>query len=268
VLFTHSAGCVAVCVGTEALERNVGFGDVLQAPGSGWGTRNATTTTTTTTTTTQYDCAPDCPVKRLGEQSGESFSTDNIRHCSAKEKSVAKGAEYERFGTGPCDAGTAARFFNTFEWQPELDDPWIYLPKPSTSEREAGCNQLRKRSAGEMTGGREEGSAAMNCGGRTGAGTTGGGRHNHHPTLKSVALMSHLMRLVTRPGGVVLSMFLGSGTDVCAAILSGFRCIGIELNPEFTEIAEARALYWSHNSAPPKKPLPKPNEKQINLFGD
>ena len=258
VLFTHSAGCVAVSQSTDTF--------AVSTPDSQWTKTGllgigGPATATATATATAYDCAPDCPVKRLGEQSGDTVSGSGSGSGGIWSESTGAPAAAQHG-----DSGTSARFFNTFEWQPELDDPFCYFPKPSTPEREAGCNQLRKHSAGEMTGRREDDGAAQDCP-RTGAGR-GGGRHNHHPTLKSVALMSHLMRLVTRPGGVVLSMFLGSGTDVCAAILSGFRAIGIEKEPEFAEIARARALYWSHNSAPPKKPLPKLNEKQINLFGD
>jgi site-specific DNA-methyltransferase (adenine-specific) len=50
-----------------------------------------------------------------------------------------------------------------------------------------------------------------------------------HPTVKPLALMRWLVRLVTPPGGVVLDPFLGSGTTAQAARDEGFRCIGVEL---------------------------------------
>lgn len=49
-----------------------------------------------------------------------------------------------------------------------------------------------------------------------------------HPTVKPLALMRWLVRLVTPPGGTVLEPFAGSGTTVEACILEGFRCIAIE----------------------------------------
>lgn len=49
-----------------------------------------------------------------------------------------------------------------------------------------------------------------------------------HPTVKPLALMRWLVRLVTPPGGVVLDPFLGSGTTAEACVIEGFRCIGIE----------------------------------------
>lgn len=63
---------------------------------------------------------------------------------------------------------------------------------------------------------------------------------NHHPTVKPTALMRYLCRLVTPPGGLVLDPFCGSGSTGKAAVLEGFRFLGIELDPEYAEIAEAR----------------------------
>jgi site-specific DNA-methyltransferase (adenine-specific) len=67
-----------------------------------------------------------------------------------------------------------------------------------------------------------------------------GERANHHPTVKPLALMRHLVRLVTPTGGVVLDPFLGSGTTGMAAEIEGFDWIGIEREAEYVAIAEAR----------------------------
>jgi site-specific DNA-methyltransferase (adenine-specific) len=63
---------------------------------------------------------------------------------------------------------------------------------------------------------------------------------NTHPTVKPVALMRWLCRLVTPPGGVVLDPFMGSGSTGVAAIQEGFRFIGIERDQGYCPIAEAR----------------------------
>lgn len=65
-------------------------------------------------------------------------------------------------------------------------------------------------------------------------------RANHHPTVKPVALMRHLVRLVTPPGGTVLDPFLGSGTTAIACEEEGFGWVGIEKEPEYVKIAGAR----------------------------
>jgi len=63
---------------------------------------------------------------------------------------------------------------------------------------------------------------------------------NSHPTVKPTALMQYLVRLVTPVGGTVLDPFMGSGSTGKACVLEGFDFIGIELDPEYCKIAEAR----------------------------
>lgn len=63
---------------------------------------------------------------------------------------------------------------------------------------------------------------------------------NPHPTVKPTALMQWLVRLVTPPGGVVLDPFAGSGSTGRAALLEGFRFVGIEKDPEYIDIARRR----------------------------
>jgi hypothetical protein len=65
-------------------------------------------------------------------------------------------------------------------------------------------------------------------------------RENAHPTVKPTDLMRHLVRLVTPSGGTVLDPFLGSGSTAIACELEGFPWIGIEKEPEYVAIAEAR----------------------------
>ncbi len=52
--------------------------------------------------------------------------------------------------------------------------------------------------------------------------------------------MEYLVKLVTPKGGIVLDPFTGSGSTLIAAKKLGFNYIGIELNPEYITIAEAR----------------------------
>ena len=64
--------------------------------------------------------------------------------------------------------------------------------------------------------------------------------YNTHLTVKPVRLLMHLIELFTIKGQVVLDPFLGSGATVLAAIQTSRSCIGIEINPEYIEIAEKR----------------------------
>ncbi len=68
-----------------------------------------------------------------------------------------------------------------------------------------------------------------------------------HPTVKPVALMAYLIKLITPKGGTVLDLFNGSGSTGMAAKQEGFNYIGIEMDPEYCKISEARIDAWQNN---------------------
>jgi len=120
------------------------------------------------------------------------------------------------------DSGSAARFF--------------YCAKASKAERNAGLEDFPKqgkdRHWAQSEGRKDEGEQASSF-----------PVANLHPTVKPVALMEYLIRLVTPPNGVVLDPFLGSGTTGVAAIRLGFNFIGIEREADYIPIAEARMAH-------------------------
>lgn len=81
---------------------------------------------------------------------------------------------------------------------------------------------------------------------------------NHHCTIKPLALMRYLVRLVTRKGGIVLDPFMGSGTTGVAAIQEGMNFIGVEREPHYYEIAQRRISQANTIEH-------KPEEKQMEL---
>jgi len=66
------------------------------------------------------------------------------------------------------------------------------------------------------------------------------GPGNNHPTVKPVALMRYLCRLVTPPSGLVLDPFMGSGSTGKACALEGFSFVGIERDPSYFALAGRR----------------------------
>lgn len=60
------------------------------------------------------------------------------------------------------------------------------------------------------------------------------------PTVKPLALMQWLVRLVTPPSGVVLDPFAGTGTTLEAAALEDKHAIGIERDPAAAELSRIR----------------------------
>jgi DNA modification methylase len=129
--------------------------------------------------------------------------------------------EYQTSGSD-ASTGSAARFF--------------YCPKASKADRDEGCEGLEER---ENASG-NYGTKGVNLTRKDGGENRVLPRRNNHPTVKPTALMRYLCRLVTPPGGVVLDPFTGSGSTGKAAILEGFRFIGIEREAEYVEIAKAR----------------------------
>ena len=130
--------------------------------------------------------------------------------------------------TGFGDSGSAARFF--------------YCAKADTSERDAGLTHMPVLTGGQATD-REDGSAGLRNP-RAGAGRNGGTR-NPHPTVKPIALTTYLARLILPPERDtprrILVPFAGTGSEIIGARLAGWdEAIGIELEPEYAAIAEAR----------------------------
>ena len=61
-----------------------------------------------------------------------------------------------------------------------------------------------------------------------------------HPTVKPLAIMRWLIRLVTPPGGTVLDPFAGSGTTIEAALIEGFTPVGIEMETGYLPLIQHR----------------------------
>ena len=66
------------------------------------------------------------------------------------------------------------------------------------------------------------------------------GTDNNHPTVKPVELMKYLVRLVTPVQAHIIDPFAGSGSTGMACKELGRRFTGIELDPNYCEIAEQR----------------------------
>lgn len=74
------------------------------------------------------------------------------------------------------------------------------------------------------------------------------------PTVKPLALMRWLVRLVTPPNGVVLDPFAGTGTTGEAALIEGFRSVLVERDPAAVELIKTR--------------FAKPIAPTLDLFGE
>jgi site-specific DNA-methyltransferase (adenine-specific) len=136
------------------------------------------------------------------------------------------GGKSEYLGTGrkaEDDIKGASRFF--------------YVAKASKRDRNEGLEELPTK--GKVFNGQNSESAGLADGSVEDKFTTQPAQ-NFHPTVKPTDLMRYLIKLVTPPNGIVLDPFTGSGSTGKAAILDGFRFIGIEMTEDYIPIIEGR----------------------------
>lgn len=161
----------------------------------------------------------------------------------------------------------ASRFFNQCEWG--VADEWpttLYIAKPSRAERNAGTDHLPAK---DWKANKPVDSTTQTDR------SDGRPNGNNHPTVKPVALIRHLQRLVTQPGGTTLDPFMGSGTSAVAAVLEGFRWVGCELTADYLPIIAGRVA-WAEGevaagrAAKPrfKAPAVKPAVEPAQADGD
>jgi DNA modification methylase len=65
--------------------------------------------------------------------------------------------------------------------------------------------------------------------------------------------MMYLLALFTEEDDLVVDPFFGSGTTGVACLIMGRRCIGIERNAEYCDIARRRIAAWSRRVASARK---------------
>ena len=121
----------------------------------------------------------------------------------------------------------------------------FYVAKARKKDRNEGLDDLEVRPAGSLNMRTDEHSIANGMDTKP--------AQNFHPTVKPTSLMEYLIKLVTPPNGTVLDPFTGSGSTGKAALLNGFKFIGIELTEEYLPIIEGRLKWASQQASKEKK---------------
>ena len=65
-----------------------------------------------------------------------------------------------------------------------------------------------------------------------------------HPTMKPIALMEYLVRLVSRKDALILDPFTGSGSTLVACKRLDRNFIGFEMDGDYCKISDARVEHW------------------------
>lgn len=167
-----------------------------------------------------------------GEKSIQSASA-TFQNFSGNKKEQKAGSNLGGLG----DEGSAARYF--------------YCAKASKKDRDEGLDEFEEqRKLGYGYKNKIDPTSRTNEGMFKERETQ---RKNIHPTVKPTSLMQYLIRLVTPKGGTVLDPFMGSGSTGKAVAYenkerdANYSFIGVELNEEYCDIAEARITYATKN---------------------
>lgn len=175
--------------------------------------------------------------KLLDEQSGVSKSSGgrigNKNGAYSGIGITGFSTHFEKGDPGFGDIGGASRFF--------------YCPKTSKKDRNEGLEHLEGKQIGTLNANSSDlenyGGSSLGASSLKGDHKPPNPKQNHHPTVKPTDLMLYLIRLVTPQDGTTLDPFMGSGSTGKAAVRGGFNFIGIEREPEYFEIANARIEY-------------------------
>lgn len=190
-----------------------------------------------------WECHEDCPVRMLDAQSGKGKASQTKqsdgRYLAKQYADAASGYYGSRNPENSYDdTGGASRFFLNLPGEARF----FYQAKASKAERNLGLEGMekRKRNATNFDGAGGVPERIGEDGKRTPKATPAP-ESNHHPTVKPLELMKYLCTLTKTPtGGVVLDLFMGSGTTGVACIHTGRSFVGIEREAEYFEIAQRR----------------------------
>jgi site-specific DNA-methyltransferase (adenine-specific) len=180
-------------------------------------------------------CAAGCPVLEMDRQSGDRPVAGGHSDAISDGNRTVYGAGWSQ-GAIYDDAGTASRYFNQFRWTEE-EVAFFYAAKADRGERERGLD----------------------------------GEKSSHTTHKPIEEERWRCRLVTPPGGLILDPFAGVCSCGVAAMLEGFRWLGIELmdTDRYPFVRQGRTrMEHVVDERPPEQQRPGfGRSKQGSLFG-
>lgn len=219
--------------------------------------------------------------EKLDRQSGTIKSTSNRKNKigtvtdSPTSFGVAnKEHEYN-------DIGGCSKILHKCDYEQIDFDLFIYQPKVSIKERNAGLDNFNNSAITDRKG-NGLGRVCNICGAKqlnpcdceNNSWVLPKNMKNNHPTLKPIALNEKILRLFKTPNNQKICYpFAGAGSEIIGGIKAGFdNWTACELNQDYVNIANARIEYWTKqkNMVNDIKSTSKVNEVvekgQVNLF--
>lgn len=177
--------------------------------------------------------------------------------CGTKTSGMKQTFDYDNRGQISSDSSVVmgnieGRFPSNVIGEIPDYQKYFYCPKVSRRERHTGFDLKEMPTIGNNNGNPMGQLAGDKSNALKNVEQDTSEKGNNHPTVKPIELMKYLIKLVTKPGGLVLDPFNGSGSTGCAAVELGYDYTGIELDPKYVEIAEKRIAAWKNTTRLPE----------------
>jgi DNA modification methylase len=202
--------------------------------------------------------------ERLDEQSGVSKSNG---HFNSKVNMVGKTLyeggfkDFEQEDRVFSDVGGCSKILHKCDYENGEMDLYVYAPKVSKNERNAGCDELEDKAGGIANdSGRSYKTKCSICekeirkDGRKNACECETpqeyypevSQKNNHPTLKPISLSYRVLKLFKTPNPQkIVYPFAGVQSEVIGGYKAGFTdFLGCELNAEYVDIGNVRFEHW------------------------
>jgi hypothetical protein len=246
-----TCGCFALNidagrVATDGEKINIGFKGKILDDKNGWNNNNVERTPYDDTKgrfPSQTFCDSGT-AERLDEQSGVFKSSDKIRKNKNDGKNYTCYGNYKDVETmGYSDMGGCSKILHKCDYENGEMDLYVYEPKVSKTERNAGCDNFDEKEMGKIQSSFDGGKIL------TGSGNERNNiQKNTHPTLKPISLSYRILKLFKSPNDQkIIYPFAGVQSEVIGGYKAGFTdYVGCELSEEYVNIGNARFEHWKN----------------------
>jgi hypothetical protein len=196
--------------------------------------------------------------ERLDEQSG--FSKGSNKPRNRKNNSEFFGIPNIKENLNEySDIGGCSKILHKCDYENGEMDLYVYEPKVSKTERNAGCEELEIKKFQGRDSGQDNRSVPYKKRPEM--------LSNTHPTLKPISLSYRILKLFKSPNEQkIVYPFAGVQSEVIGGYKAGFTdYVGCELNEEYVNIGNARFEHWKNKPFDKKGKVEKSKDvKKIN----
>lgn len=215
--------------------------------------------------------------EKLDGQSGvfTSSKSNKVYDNNAENRNVKNSASGQRKPESTYgDTGGCSKILHKCDYENDEMDLYVYEPKVSKTERNAGCEEFDEKSGGVANdSGRSYKTKCSNCEKEIRKDSRKNAceckepqeyypdvfQKNNHPTLKPISLSYRILKLFKSPNDQkIVYPFAGVQSEVIGGYKAGFTdYVGCELSEEYVNIGNARFEHWKDKPFDKKGKLEK-----------